>query len=311
MLSFLPPQLLGTVCILLVVLNTLIWAVPVHFFALTKLLIPHKGFQAHNARYVMSMVKGWIWGVLISLKLTLKVDWDIEGVDDLTKDEWYFVNTNHQSWTDIVVLLRALATKIPFPKFFLKRELIWIPILGTAWWALDYPFMERYSKAYLANHPELRGRDLETTRIMCERYAYAPVSILNFIEGTRFTPRKREKQSSPYRHLLKPRAGGLAFAINAMNGKIRKLLDVTIYYPCDSINFWNFLCGRVSRIVVRIKEYHIPEELLRGDYVSDSGYRERFQVWVREMWQTKDGLLSSLSEQERLRGTEERRLSSS
>lgn len=294
MLSFLPPTILGITCILLVVLNTIIWTIPVHFFALTKLLIPHKGFQARNARYVMAMVRGWLWGVLFSVKLALKIDWDIKGVDGLKKKEWYFVNSNHQSWTDIVVLLRAFGNKIAFPKFFLKKELAWIPILGSAWWALDYPFMKRYSKAYLEKHPEMRGKDLETTRAMCERYTHTPVAILNFIEGTRFSPEKHKQQNSPYRHLLTPKAGGFAFALGAMDGKIRKLLDVTIVYPDGPIKFWDFLCGRVSRVVVRVKECLIPEEFLKGDYINDPQFRERFQAWVRDLWKKKDDYIEEL-----------------
>lgn len=294
MLSFLPPPLLGVTCILLITLNTLIWAVPVHVLAVAKLLVRSRGFQARNATRVMAVVRGWIGGVLLSLKLALNVTWDIRGVEGLRKDEWYFVNSNHQSWTDIVVLLRTFGNKIPFPKFFLKKELAWIPILGSAWWALDYPFMKRYSKSYLERHPGMRGKDLETTRKMCERYAHAPVAILNFIEGTRFTPEKQEEQKSPYRHLLKPKAGGLAFALAAMDGKIKKILDVTILYPDGSARFWDFLCGRVSRIVVRVKEHLIPEEFLRGDYRGDEQFRENFQAWVRDMWNKKDELLEEM-----------------
>ena len=294
MLSFLPSPILGITSVFLVIVTTLIWALPVHFFALTKLLIRHRGFQVRNARWVMAMVRGWIGGILLSLKITQNVDWDLEGVEGLRKDEWYFVNSNHQSWTDIVVLLRVFSDRIPFPKFFLKKELAWIPILGSAWWSLDYPFMKRYSKKTLQKHPQLKGKDLETTKIMCERYAHTPVSILNFIEGTRFSPDKRDKQRSPYRHLLNPRAGGLAFAVNAMDGKIRKLLDVTILYPDGNINFWDFLCGRVSRVVVRVKEYLIPEDLLEGNYLEDEAYRGRFQAWVRDIWKKKDQLLDEL-----------------
>jgi len=188
-------RLFWVLSVLPVVLTTVVWTIPVHFFALTKLLVPHEGFQAGNARYVMTMVRGWIAGIILSLKIALKVDGDIKGVEGLRKDEWYFVNSNHQSWTDIIVLLRVFANRIPFPKFFLKRELAWISILGSAWWALDYPFMKRCSKDCLEKHPEKKGKDLETTRIMCERYAHTLVSILNFIEGTRFTKEKRDSKT--------------------------------------------------------------------------------------------------------------------
>jgi 1-acyl-sn-glycerol-3-phosphate acyltransferase len=294
MLSFLPSFILGIICILLVVINTLIWTPPVYALAVTKFFMRFKAWQRKSSIYLMQTVKGWIWGVIISLKLTQKISWDVEGVDRLKRNEWYFVNSNHQSWTDIVVLLKIFANKIPFPKFFLKKELFWIPILGTAWWALDYPFMRRYTREYLEKHPEKQGKDQEATRKACERYKYTPVSILNFIEGTRFTPEKHKRQKSPYRHLLNPRAGGFAFALNAMDGKITKMLDVTIVYPEGPIKFWNFLCGRVSRIIVRVKEITIPKELITGNYEDDPVYRERFQQWVRELWQKKDKLIEEI-----------------
>ena len=294
MFSFLPGTLLGITCVGFVILNTLFWAVPVHALALTKLIIPCEGWQIRCARYIMTVVRGWIWGILVSLKLTQKVQWDINDLSGIKRDEWYFLNSNHQSWTDIVVLLRTFGNAIPFPKFFLKKELAWIPIFGSAFWALDYPYMKRYSKKFLDAHPEKRGTDLETTKKMCERYRHTPVTILNFIEGTRFTPQKHSRQHSPYRRLLRPKAGGFAFALNAMDGKIKRMLDVTIVYPDGPHTFWDFLCGRVSHIIVRVKEQVIPDRFLHGNYVSDAVFREDFQGWVGNLWHVKDTLIERL-----------------
>ncbi|MDY0038788.1 MAG: acyltransferase [Desulforhabdus sp.] len=294
MLSFLPGCILGITCLGLVAADTLFWALPLHVLAFSKLLIPFQGWQIRCARYTMKVVRAWIWGVLVSLKIGLKINWDVKGLSGVKQNEWYFLNSNHQSSTDIVVLLKTLGTKLPFPKFFLKKELAWIPILGTAFWALDYPFMKRYSKRYLAKNPDKKGKDLETTKKMCKRYLHTPVTILNFIEGTRFSPKKKRMQDSPYRHLLKPKAGGFAFALNAMDGKIRKLLDVTIVYPEGPIRFWDFLCGRVSHIIVRVKEHVIPERFLHGNYPDDPEFREAFQAWVRGLWLEKDMLIDEL-----------------
>ncbi|HOO91143.1 MAG TPA: acyltransferase [Syntrophales bacterium] len=294
MLSFLPSYLLGITSIVLAVLDTLIFAVPLYILALLKFIIRLPAWQRRCARLLMGTVQGWIGGILWILNLTQKITWDVKGTDDLTLNEWYFVNSNHQSWTDIVVMLRIFTGRIPFPKFFLKEELFWIPILGTAWWALDYPFMKRYSREFLEKHPELRGTDLETTRKACERYRHTPVSVLNFIEGTRFTPEKHRKQNSPYRHLLCPKAGGFAFVISAMAGKITTMLDVTIVYPEGPVNFWDFLCGRLSRVVVRVQKYSIPKEFLEGDYQEDPDFRERFQAWVSNLWHEKDALIERL-----------------
>jgi len=180
-------------------------------------------------------------GASVNVWLTnhlLRIRWDVRGVDQLDPKGQYLVCSNHQSWNDIFVLMWAFDRRAPFFKFFIKQQLIWVPFLGLAWWGLDYPFMKRYSPAKLAKHPELRGKDLETTRAACERYRNVPVTILNFLEGTRFTKAKHDRQGSPYRYLLKPKAGGMALSLSALGEKINSLLDVTIVYPDGARGFW-------------------------------------------------------------------------
>ena len=294
MLSFLPPYLLGVVSILLAALNTFVFSIPLYILALLKFVIRFPPWQRLCARVLMGTISWWIRGIFCVLTLTQKISWDVEGTDGLDLNEWYFVNSNHQAWADIIVLLKIFTGRILFPKFFLKQELFWIPILGTAFWALDYPFMKRYSKESIAHHPGFHGADLATTRRMCERYKQTPVAILNFIEGTRFTPEKHREQHSPYRHLLRPRAGGFAFAINAMAGKITKMLAMTIVSPAGAFTFRDFLSGRVSRIITRARTRPIPPEFVEGDYQDDPHFRQRFQEWVARLWQEKDELIDAL-----------------
>ena len=140
------------------------------------------------------------------------------------------VTSNHQSWADILVLQYQLNRRMPF---------LVLPQAGADLGAGDRPvlvgagvsFMKRFSKEYLAKHPEKRGEDLATTRRACERYRTNPVSVFNFLEGTRFTEDKHAEQASPYRHLLKPRAGGIAFVIDAMGEQLSALINITIHYP--------------------------------------------------------------------------------
>jgi 1-acyl-sn-glycerol-3-phosphate acyltransferase len=197
------------------------------------------------------------------------------------------VLSNHQSWVDILVLQRIFHRKIPFLKFFLKKELIWVPIIGLAWWALDFPFMKRYSQAFLEKHPHLKGKDLETTKKACEKFKTIPVSVMNFAEGTRFMAAKHKLQQSPYKNLLLPKAGGMAFVFQAMGEQLHRIVDVTIAYPGGAKSFWQFLCGKVDEVKVRVRTYPLSGELL-GDYFNDSEYRERFQKWLNELWAEKD-----------------------
>jgi 1-acyl-sn-glycerol-3-phosphate acyltransferase len=169
-----------------------------------------------------------------------------------------------------------------------------MPIMGLAWWALDFPFMRRHSEAYLKQHPEMRAKDQESTRRACAKFALIPTSVTNFMEGTRFTPAKHARQQSPYRYLLKPKAGGVALALNAMGGKFQSVLDVTIVYPEGIPGFWSFLCGRLRRVIVRVRSVPIPAALLHGDYGSDPAFREAFAKWVQQLWQDKDAQIAAL-----------------
>jgi 1-acyl-sn-glycerol-3-phosphate acyltransferase len=166
--------------------------------------------------------------------------------------------------------------------------------MGQAWWALDFPFMKRFSKSYLEKHPEMKGKDIETTKKACEKFKYMPTSVMNFFEGTRLTPSKHEKQQSPYRHLLNPKSGGFAFALNAMGDKFQSLLDCTIVYPEGIPNFADFMHGKVPKVIVRVREIPIPEEFCQGDYENDVEFKRRFQHWISTIWQDKDKQIESL-----------------
>lgn len=295
MFNFLPAPIVGVLASILLVLNTLIWASLLLFMAVIKLLLPIPFLRKYFDLLLIKIAEIWIAGNSFWMALTQRTDWDVKGLGQLNYRGWYLVNANHQSWVDILVLQHVFNGKIPLLKFFLKQELIKVPVMGLCWWALDFPFMKRYSKEYLEKHPEMRGKDLETTRKSCEKFAQVPTSVMNFLEGTRFTPAKHDKQKSPYRYLLKPRAGGLAFALNAMGDKFQSILNVTIAYPEGIPSFWDFLCGKVHKISVHIEELPVPQDFINGDYHEDAQFREEIQNWVGNLWQEKDQLLNKLN----------------
>lgn len=294
MLSFLPSFIKGPLAALLVTINTLFWFMPLMLVAMLKVLIRIPAWQRACAHALTWIAERWISINAGVDRLTQNIEWDVRLPADLERGGSYVVIANHQSWADIFILQRAFNRRIPFLKFFLKQQLIWVPFLGVAWWALDMPFMKRYSRDYLERYPEKRGTDLEVTRRACEKFRDMPVSVMNFVEGTRFRLHKHGAQDSPYRHLLKPRAGGLAFVLNSMNGSIRTLLDVTIVYRPHRAGFWDLLSGRVDKVIMRVREIGIPERFLRGDYQNDLTWREDFQAWVRELWAEKDRQIEAL-----------------
>ncbi|GAA6131266.1 acyltransferase [Halopseudomonas sabulinigri] len=290
-----PHWLTGVLTCLLILLNTLVGIGPMLVLGVLKAVIPHTELRRLCSRGVMWIAETWAEINKAIFHALLPTVWEVHCDTPLEKDHSYLVISNHQSWVDIPALVNAFNRKTPYFKFFLKRALIWVPFLGLAFWALDYPFMKRYSKAHLAKHPQDQGKDLEITRRACEKFQQLPVTVVNYLEGTRFTPAKQKAQQSPYRHLLKPKAGGIAFVVAALGAQMRSVLDVTIVYPGERPpGFWQLVSGQVARITVDIRGRALPADLIHGDYSLDADYRARFQSWVSELWQEKDQRISAL-----------------
>lgn len=286
--------LTGCLVTLLLLCNTLILFGPLMLFALLKLISPGR-LRDYNSWAVMWIAETWSEIDKRIFALCLPTRWDIRGADNLSRTTSYLVISNHQSWVDIPALMQGLNRRTPFFKFFLKKELIWVPFLGLAWWALDYPFMKRYSKAFLAKHPELKGQDLKITQAACELFKRQPVTVVNYLEGTRFTPAKRAQQQSPYTYLLKPKAGGVAFVLAAMGPQLDAVLDVTVVYPQAKIpGFWALISGQVPKVIVDIQTRELDPALCQGDYENDPVFREKIQSWVNQLWIKKDQRISTL-----------------
>ena len=294
MLNHLPAPLLGVLAAALLLLNILFWVPILLVFAAIKLVLPFQSVRLLLDPVLVGIAENWIACNSGWMALTQRTQWDVQGIEGLDAHNWYLVNANHQCAADIFVMQHLFNRRIPLLKFFIKQQLIWMPIMGLAWWALDFPFMRRHSEAYLKKHPEMRAKDQESTRRACAKFALIPTSVTNFMEGTRFTPAKHARQQSPYRYLLKPKAGGVALALNAMGDKFQSILDVTIVYPDGIPGFWTFLCGRMRRVIVRVRSIPIPPELLAGDYGNDPAFREAFSTWVQQLWQDKDAQIEAL-----------------
>ena len=294
MLNFLPSYLVGAISGFLLILNVVVWVTILLVVALPKFLLPIQSLRRVLNRVLNWIGENWIACNSLWMRLTQKTYWDVKGLKDLDYKGWYLVISNHQSWVDIFVLQHLLNRRIPLLKFFIKRELIKVPMMGLAWWALDYPFLYRHSSEYLKKHPEQKGKDFEATRRACEKFAGISTSVMNFLEGTRFTREKHDRQNSEYKFLLRPKAGGLALALNVLGEKFHSLLDITIVYPDGIPTFWKFLCGKVKRIIVDMKTIEVPKQFMHGDYEGDPEFREAVQKWVQQLWQEKDGQIQNI-----------------
>jgi 1-acyl-sn-glycerol-3-phosphate acyltransferase len=294
MLASAPTWLRVPLAAALIGLSTLLHVLPLFAAALVKALLPLAAARRACNRWLAAVAESWIGvnGRLIAL--FTRTRFVVAAPASLRRDGHYLVLANHQSWVDIPVLQKAFNRRIPLLRFFLKRELFWVPLLGLAWWALDFPFMRRYSREAIARRPELAGRDIEATRRACARFRTLPVAVMNFVEGTRFTAAKHAAQPSPYRHLLRPKAGGVAFVLDAMGAGLEAILDVTLVYPAGRPSFADLFAGRVPEVRVDVRERAIPRELAGGDYQNDAAFRRRFQDWMNALWAEKDATIERM-----------------
>ncbi len=293
MFHILPEVVRGSLSLALYILNTVFWCIPLFVLVAAKAAVPLESWRRRCGRMLNAIAENWIWVNNQNQKLVGNTRWDVQGMESLERSEWYLVLANHQSWVDIVVLQKIFHRKIPFLKFFIKKELLWLPILGQAWWAMDFPFVKRYTKSHLQKKPHLKGKDLEITRQACMKFKKMPISITNFVEGTRFTNEKHRRQQSPYAHLLKPKAGGIAFVLGSMGEQIHRVLDVTIVYPDGITNFWALLCGKIRKIKVRVRSLPVSAELL-GDYTNDGHFRAGLQLWLNNIWAEKNRYIEEM-----------------
>ena len=292
--------------IALTILVTIICSVPIIVAGLIKLLVPIPAVWRSISVFCNFMMYCWCEGLALLLHLNPWLKWDVQGLEGLNKKNWYLLISNHHSWADIVVLCVLFRKHIPMNKYFLKQQLAWVPFIGLACWALDMPFMRRYSRSYLIRHPERRGKDVETTRRSCEKFRAHPTTIVNFVEGSRFTEEKKRETRSPYHNLLPPKAAGIAMALNVLGSQFDKLLNVTLCYPDNHTRpFYDMLSGRLTRIVVRINLVPIGEEL-HGDYVNDKNFKRGFQRWLNGLWEEKDRQLTDIMRDKAMKSRQSR-----
>lgn len=278
---------IGVLALLLYGINLAFWVCVLFLTAIVRFLIPVQSFRKKAYQLMQKLPSFWIDGHDWIIKLTTKTDWKIEGLENLSDKEWYFLVANHQSWADILILEKVFNRKVSTLKFFLKKQLIWLPFAGQACWLLDFPFMERASKNKLKTNPQMRGKDTEAVRKACEIFKHSPSTVINFLEGTRFSEEKRKQQGSPYRHLLKPKASGLAVALSVLDGYVKQLIDVTIVYPTVPVSAWDFFSSRMKTIVVKVRVLPIPEPF-RHSFADDRVARAAFQQWINQLWAEKD-----------------------
>ncbi|GGD57305.1 acyltransferase [Lacimicrobium alkaliphilum] len=295
MLSFLPGFVLLPIHFLLQCFNLAFWGTLIVLMGLIKLILPVPPLTKLLNRLLNNCMAGFALCSVSLINLFNKVEWQIHTQGQLNAKGWYLMMANHISWLDIVVLMHFATGRIPATKFFIKRELLWVPFIGLGAWALDMPFMRRYSQQFVARHPHLKGKDIEATRKSCQKFQQLPTTMVNFVEGTRFTEQKHNAKRSPYRHLLPPKAGGVAFTLATMDNLLSHIIDVTLVYPDNNGHvMMDLLCGRLKKVIIEVQVLPVNTDMI-GDYQNDAVFRASFQQWINRYWHRKDQRIQELT----------------
>ena len=301
MLSFLPAPLLFVINFTLISVVTAILAIPVFVLAFVRLILPFGPVLSFVDRINQAVFYLWISNNAFLMWLTNRIKWDIQGADIEKIKGSCFIISNHVTWTDIVMLGQIYRGKIPITKFFLKHSLIYIPILGQACYSLGMPFLRRYSRNELLKNPKLKTKDIDATRKACQNLLQHPSTLVNFVEGTRFTPEKAKAQQSQYRHLMPPKAASLAIALGLIGPHIDCLLNTTLVYLGEHKGsiFMEMLCGRLKHVIARVEvmDKETINTHMVGDYLQDKQFKHTFTMYLRQLWQRKDDLIESLLQQ--------------
>ena len=256
-------------------------------------IIPNRNLKVLLGSFSNTMGSATVASITAALKILHKIEWDFQMPEDVNTDTWYIAMSNHQSWADIFILLAAGHQKIPLLKFFMKKELQWIPIIYLVHKTVDMPFLNRHSRAQIQANPELKKVDFENAKIAAKRFSRNPSTAFSFAEGTRFTGQKHAEQESPYTNLLKPKVGALAIALSGMP-KVNTLVDFTVVYASKKRSTWDFLCGDLSKAKVVAKTYSLPENLKNRSFEEEDDYRRDFQTFVDAIWLEKEQAIKGL-----------------
>jgi 1-acyl-sn-glycerol-3-phosphate acyltransferase len=268
--------------------NLTFWIVPVLVLVVFKWLVPISSVQIG----IYEMM-AWIYRAAVQMNSWilfqgLKIQLDLKGINQSCAGDFYLAICNHQSWSDIFILQHLLNRKTPVMKFLVKKELIYLPVVGLICWAYDFPFLNRGKQSPKSSVKLDSKNDSQTLNKSLAQFLRSSATIMNFAEGTRFSPLKAKRQKSPYRHLLKPKAGGLIAIYKMMGQELAAVLDFTIVYDAPKPNFWRFIGGRIMRVKVHLDTV-LSDELKETFGLPETNFTQARAIeWINQRWEQKD-----------------------
>ena len=250
-----------------ITLNLTFWVIPVFVIAVGQAIARSQRTRRFWYRILDAIYHAAVHFNSAWVTRVLGVNIVVHGEVPRDPTEHLIVLSNHRSWFDILVLHKLVTGEGPIIKFLMKKELIYIPVVGWLCFALNFPRLNR------GGSEDGRTQDYSTVQQAAESLNGGLGALLNFAEGTRFSPAKHRAQQSPYRYLLRPHSGGLRIMLAAMP-EVR-ILDCTLAYPNQSLSFWQCLGGD-------LREIHVWLDSIPAFEVTD------VNAWLAERWEVKD-----------------------
>ena len=274
----------GVVSFAVLFCYTLLSCALVYILAVVQLLCPVPRWRRQLRGANDGLITAWVYfnETLCQMFRWIRIESNLPKTLANRKD-WWVIVSNHQSWADIVILQSVFRKLAPPIKFFTKRELIWVPFLGFALWLLRFPYVRRDSREKGQSRQQLKQKNRQELLRAATQFHERPISLLLFLEGTRFTPSKHVGQHSTYKNLLRPKLGGLAFSLDALATDVDRIVNVTIDYHGKVPGFWQFLCGRCSQVAVHVETIPITDSFTRN-----------LKSEVLKIWEEKDRELTTL-----------------
>jgi 1-acyl-sn-glycerol-3-phosphate acyltransferase len=247
------------------------WMIPMVLVAIIKFLLPFNPVSRLCTPALQFFYRCAAWGNSLWMRHVVGVEIIVQG--QLPQTPTLIVVCNHQSWFDIPILHHVITGQGPIVKFLIKRQLIWVPVIGWMCWAFNFPRLRR------GQGSGSKKQDFAAIESASASMVHEPGALLIFAEGTRFTEEKRLRQKSPYTQLLKPKPGGLKIAMQNIEPDT-PVVDLTIFYEGGDTNFWRCLHRSTKTIRVVITP-HVAAE------ITDP------RVWLEDRWQEKEaGLIT-------------------
>lgn len=274
----------GVVSFAILFCYTLVGCASVYVLALAQLLCPVPHWRRRIRGANDDVITAWVF---LNEKMCHLFRWiRIESTlpnNLATRKDWWIIASNHQSWADIVILEIVFRKLAPPIKFFTKRELIWVPFLGFGLWLLRFPYVRRGKREKGQSRQQVQHKNRQELQRAERQFHERPISLLLFLEGTRFTPVKHAQQRPVYQHLLRPKLGGLAFSLEALADDVDRIVNVTVNYEGAVPGFWQFLCGRCSHVSVHVETIPLT-----------ASFNQNLKKEVMKLWEEKDHVLSTM-----------------